>query len=149
MRARTRRLCYIAAACAGAAAAAACQTVDLGDPPADINLCRPGQQFFVDQIWPNFLAKDYGGKHCYDGGCHDGVTGGSLALHVPTNPPAVPLPMDWLANYTSASQLMNCSNVKASRLLAFPSGGLGHGGGMLIQPDGPEALLVQMWVSQP
>ena len=35
-----------------------CETVDLGHPPADINACRPSQQCFVDEIWPNFLAKD-------------------------------------------------------------------------------------------
>jgi hypothetical protein len=140
------------AALAGAAAAgvvAACETADLGPMVAGINVCRPGQQFFVDQIWPNVLSKDYGGKHCYDSGCHNGVSGGSLLLQIPTNPGAVPLPPDWLANYKSASQLMNCSNVKASKLLAYPGGLLTHGGGKLFEPDGPEAMLIQMWVSQP
>ena len=48
-----------------AAAAVACETVDLGPPPADVNACRPSQAFFIEQIWPNFLAKEYdGGKHC-------------------------------------------------------------------------------------
>ena len=35
-----------------------CETVDLGKPPADINACRPSQEFFIDEIWPNFLAKE-------------------------------------------------------------------------------------------
>src|SRR5207253_5779326 len=47
----------------------ACDTVDLGPALADVNACRPSQSFFTEQIWPNFLAKDYGGKHCYDARC--------------------------------------------------------------------------------
>ena len=57
-----------------ALAAGACTTVDLGTPPADVNACRPGQQFFVDQIWPEILDKDYSGVHCSDSGCHGPVT---------------------------------------------------------------------------
>ena len=45
--------------------------------------------------------------------------------------------------------LLPGANVKASKLLSFPDGVLTHGGGMIIQPDGPEALLVEMWVTQP
>jgi hypothetical protein len=44
---------------------------------------------------------------------------------------------------------MNCSNVGASKLLEFPAGINVHGGGKLIEPDGPEALLIKMWISQP
>jgi hypothetical protein len=145
--------CLAAGAAAGALGAlGGCETVDLGSPPADINACRPSQQFFVDQIWPNFLAKDYGGKHCYDSGCHDAAAGRPLTLAQiqPGDVGMVPLTGNWATNYKSATEQMNCSNVKASPLLAFPGGVLNHGGGMLIDPDkGPEALLIQMWVSAP
>lgn len=137
---------------AGAALAGAlvgCETVNLGAPPADINACRPGQNFFVAEIWPNVLAKDYGGKHCYDAACHDVSSGRPLTLTIPMNAGAVPLPADWAANYRSASEHMNCTNVKASELLALPSGLRTHGGGKLFEEDGPEATLIQMWVGQP
>jgi hypothetical protein len=147
---------WVAAACAviGAAVGAlgACETVDLGSPPADINACRPSQQFFIDQIWPNFLAKDYNGKHCYDVGCHDMGSGRPLTLVQiqPGDVGMVPLTGNWAMNYRSVTEQMNCTNVKSSALLAFPGGILNHGGGMLIDPDkGPESLLVQMWVTQP
>jgi hypothetical protein len=145
-----RRLAIVALAAAAigaGAAAAGCSTVDLGTPPADVNACRPGQQFFVDEIWPNFLAKDYGGKHCYDSSCHNG--GKALTIPPPTNPPAIPFPPDWAANYKSASENMQCSNVRSSPLLTNPSGVVPHGGGKLIDPNGPEATLIQMWVTQP
>jgi hypothetical protein len=138
----------VVAVAAAAGGLGACQTVDLGAPPADLNACRPGQMFFIDQIWPNVLAKDYNGKHCYDASCHD--NGKPLTLSVPIEAGAIPLPPDWSADYISASENMNCSNVKASQLLTVPSGVMGvHGGGTLFQPDGPEALLIEMWVSQP
>jgi len=67
---------------------AACQTVDLGAPPADVNACEPGQQWFIDQIWPNFLAQGYGGKHCYDVSCHAIGSPNGLILTVPVEPGA-------------------------------------------------------------
>jgi hypothetical protein len=128
---------------------AGCDTVDLGAPPANINACRPSQQFFIDQIWPNVLAKDYGGKHCYDSGCHDDAIGRVPVLAVPpaNEPAAIPLPPTWEANYRAASREMNCANVEVSRLLhpADPT----HGGKMLFTTTGPEALLIQMWVTAP
>jgi hypothetical protein len=129
--------------------AVACETVDLGDPPSDINACRPSQQFFVDEIWPNFLAKDYGGLHCYDATCHGGIASNSLDLIVPTAAAAIPLTGDWANNYRTTTEEMNCSNVAASKLLELPSGLKVHGGGKLIEPDGPEATLIKMWISQP
>ena len=43
--------------------AAGCSTVNLGDPPADVNACRPSQDFFANGgMWDMFLDKDYGGK---------------------------------------------------------------------------------------
>jgi hypothetical protein len=126
-----------------------CTSVDLGSPPADINACRPGQQFFIDQIWPNVLSKDYGGKHCYDSSCHDQASGRPLTLQVPTSTPMVPLPADWMADYLSASEEMQCSNAAASELVTRPDGERTHGGGMLFQQNGPEATLLEMWVTQP
>ena len=43
-------------------AAGGCGTVDVGPPLADVNACRPSETFFAEQVWPNFLDKDYGGK---------------------------------------------------------------------------------------
>jgi hypothetical protein len=145
-----RRLALLAVGLGWMATGAACETVDLGTPPADINACRPGQQFFIDQIWPNVLGKDYAGKRCYDSSCHDNGKPLTLAAPAITMMVPIPLPMDWMANYISASEQMNCSNVKASPLLAIPAGIAGpHGGGKMFDPNGPEALLLQMWVTQP
>jgi hypothetical protein len=135
----------------------ACQTVDLGTPPADINACRPSQSFFVQQIWPNVLSKDYGGTHCYQSNCHSTIGGaGRLALIAspqpvldPTMPPPQPLPDDWQKNYRSATEVMNCSDVQASKLILYPTAQTSHGGGKLFDPAGPEALLIEMWVTAP
>ena len=132
-----------------AGAFGACETVDLGSPPADVNACRPSQQFFVDQIWPSFLAQDYGGKHCYDAQCHGGGSNNALKLTVPTGAGTVPLTLEWADDYRAATEQMNCANVASSPLLTRPSGIQTHGGGMLISPTGPEADLIKMWVSQP
>ena len=129
--------------------AVACDKVDLGQPPSDINACRPSQQFFVDEIWPNFLAKDYGGVHCYDSTCHGGLAPNALDLIVPTAAATIPFTGDWANNYRTATEQMNCSNVAASKLLEYPAGLKVHGGGKLIEPDGPEALLIKTWISQP
>jgi hypothetical protein len=129
----------------------ACETVDLGKPPSDINACRPSQQFFVDEIWPNFLAKEgyAGGVHCYDAACHGALAPNALDLIFPTVAGAVPLTGDWAANYMAVTEEMSCSNVAASKLLELPAGIKRHGGGKLIEPDGPEATLIKMWISQP
>ena len=41
---------------------AGCNTVDVGPPLADVNACRPSPTFFVEQVWPNFLAQDHNGN---------------------------------------------------------------------------------------
>ena len=145
------RLLLLAAVAAPALGALACETVDLGQPPADINACRPSQQFFVDEIWPNFLAKDGypGGAHCYDATCHGALAPNAFDLIFPTAGAAIPLTGDWASNYMTTTEEMNCSNVAASKLLEYPSGIKVHGGGKLIEPDGPEATLIKMWISQP
>jgi hypothetical protein len=126
---------------------ASCDTVDLGATPADVNACRPGQQYFMDHVWPDFLAKDYGGQHCYDARCHDPSSGRLLVLTPPTSAPALPLPADWAALYKSASAQTECTNATASPLVARPDGDQPHGGGMLIAPDGPEVTLVKAWIT--
>jgi hypothetical protein len=140
---------FVIAAAALLGVALGCQTVDLGTPPADVNLCEPSQQFFIDSIWPMFLGNDYGGKHCYDSGCHDPGQGHPLTLVNPIEPGTIPLPMDWAANYASATHLMNCADPTDSNLLLYPEYAIVHGGGMLIMPKGPEATLVEMWVTAP
>jgi hypothetical protein len=127
----------------------ACETVELGAPPADVNACRPSQQFFVDQIWPNFLAMEYGGAHCYDSTCHGGASNNSLRLTVPTSTATIPLAAEWYDNYVSTTQQMKCTNVAASLLLEKPSGLQPHLGGALISPNGDEATLIKMWITQP
>ena len=57
--ARWPRAVAAAAVLAVVSATGGCSTVDLGDPPADVNACRPSQQYFYDQI-----AKLFAGGHC-------------------------------------------------------------------------------------
>ena len=133
----------------GAGALAGCTSVELGDPPADVNACRPSQAFFVNEIWPNFLDKDYGGKKCADSACHAAAAGRPLALVMPLTPSTLPLTLDWAANYRSVTENMQCSNVRSSPLLTNPSGQVTHGGGKLIEPNGDEATLIEMWVTAP
>ena len=56
---------------------------------------------------------------------------------------------EWAADYMTVTEEMNCSNVAASKLITYPGGINFHGGGKLIEPDGPEATLIKMWISQP
>jgi hypothetical protein len=145
----------------------ACYTVDLGNPPADINACRPSQSYFAGNpgdagpyggIWQNLLDKDYGGKKCHDSTCHGAGANNALRLTPPPGcipsaaDPAcvipIPLTLEWADNYRVAAEQMNCSNVAASRLYTLPSGlAPAHGGGKLFEPTGsPEADLIIGWV---
>lgn len=148
----------VATMLACAAIGAGCTSVELGDPPADVNACRPSQNYFANgamagSIWFDFLTKDYSGKKCGDATCHDSSTGRSLALRDPEPFTAgsvpIPLPPIWAANYRSATENMQCSNVKTSPLLMNPAGLVTHGGKKLIEPDGPEADLIIGWVTAP
>jgi len=132
-----------------AGAVAGCETVDLGTPPADLNACRPSQLFFVSDIWPNVLSKDYGGKHCYDSSCHDPGTGRPLTLQPPSpsDSSSVPLTGVWATNYISASEQMNCSTASASQLYLLPTNTLTHGGQQLFAPVSDEARAVLKWPS--
>ena len=148
MRSRAAGLA-IGAVLAGAPLGGGCSTVDLGTPPPDVNACRPGQQWFIDQIWPMVLSADYGGRHCYDSMCHGGASVNLLRLTVPAGPGMIPLPMDWNDDYVAASNEMNCSNVDASNLLLKPTATVTHGGGMLFSPSDPQADLIKKWVMMP
>jgi hypothetical protein len=140
-------------------AAGACNTVDLMDPPAELNACRPSQGFFRDEIWCNFLDKDYAGVRCGDpGGCHNAASGRQLKVIQPQGavcpapvPPVVSTPFpagsDWELIYRSSADQMRCTNVRGGELYTRPTGLRTHGGGMLIDPDGPEALLLDAWVT--
>jgi hypothetical protein len=150
---RTPRL-FLLALTMTATAGVGCETVDLGDPPSDVNACRPSQQWFVDQIWPMVLAKDGypGGVHCYDAACHGALAPNALDLiYYDPAPPGPPIPLtgDPAADYVSVTEEMSCSNVASSKLIELPSGIKVHGGGKLFEPDGPEATLIKMWISQP
>ena len=126
---------------------AGCNTVDVGPPLADVNACRPSPSFFVEQVWPNFLNKEFNGKRCSDRSCHDASSGRQLVLTPPQSQGTVPLPPDWALVYRSATEQLLCTNVESSPLLTRPDGRQTHGGQKLIDPDGPEATLVKMWVN--
>ena len=139
----------LALAAAALGAVLGCETVDLGAPPADVNVCAPGQQWFIDQVWPKFLGADYSGKHCYDSTCHGPGSTTAMTLTNPIEPGVIPFPADWASNYTQASERMNCSDPSDSTLIILPEGLQVHGGGMLIMPNGPEVMLVEQWVTMP
>jgi hypothetical protein len=132
-----------------AASGLVCGTVDLGDPPADVNACRPSQRFFIERIWPELLDKDFGGKRCGDGGCHGAGSPRLLLLARPTAMAGVPLPPDWEMVYRATTEQLSCTNPTASALLTRPDGRQTHGGEKLFEPDGPEATLVKMWIGAP
>jgi hypothetical protein len=133
----------------GSMLAASCGTVDLGTTPADVNACRPSRQFFYEKIWPEFLDKEYGGRRCNDSGCHAAGSARELLIVPPTSAPMLPLPADWETLYRSVTEQLLCTDVEASRLYLKPQGQLTHGGMKLIEPDGPEAKLIKMWVTAP
>jgi hypothetical protein len=139
-----------------AAFGGACQTVDLGSPPADVNACRPSQAYFVQVIWPEVLAKDYGGKKCFDSSCHDTVGRGSLALIPnpqppldPTMAPPMPLPDDWAKNYRATAEQMSCADALSSKLVIYPTATAMHGGGKLFDINSPQVTDIKMWVTAP
>ena len=127
------------------ALSANCGTVDLGPTPADINTCRPSQQFFYQRVWPELIDKDHGGKKCGDARCHDASSGREMIVTAPTSAPTLPLPEDWMRVYRSVTGQLQCTSIAESPLLARPDGRQTHGGGKLFEPRGPEATLLRMW----
>src|SRR4051794_4968079 len=105
----------------GAVAASSCGTVDLGPPPADLSACLPSEKFFAQQIWPEFLSKDFGGKHCYDSGCHGAGSPRVMVLAAPASEPSAPLSPEWQAVYEAVSRQVNCTSPSASLLIERPS----------------------------
>ena len=88
--------------------------------------------------------------HCYDSGLprRAGAERAATLIDPPTTRRhASRCTGDWANNYMTVTEEMNCSNVAASKLLEFPAGIRVHGGGKLIEPDGPEATLIKMWIS--
>jgi hypothetical protein len=152
-----RAAALLLALAAASALGGACETVDLGAPPADVNACRPSQSFFVTDVWPNVLDKPHGGKKCSDATCHDTVTAaGGFGLIAnpqpmldPTMAPPLPLPDAWAQNYTSTAFQMSCTDVMASRLIVFPTGTTMHGGGALFSTTSPEVTTIKTWVTAP
>src|SRR5262249_49133859 len=73
--------------CVPALALGGCPTVDLGATPSDIGQCNPkgGIQYFMDQIWPNYIQSN-GGRSCIDtgGACH--AENGGNVMTFKTNP---------------------------------------------------------------
>jgi hypothetical protein len=132
-------------------AAAGCDTVDLGAPPADINACRPSQQFFIDTIWPMVLSADYSGKHCYDSSCHSATAPRQMTLTVPpaSEIAAIPLPPTWAQNYMKAADQMNCADSAASALIRLPESPTMHGGGRLFAPGSMQETALRDWVTAP
>lgn len=126
-----------------------CSTVYLDPAPADVNACRPSQMFFATRIWPEFLGQNYGGKTCSDSRCHDATGSGSLYAVMPASVPSYPFAAqsDWERTYLSVTSKMICTNVRGSRLYTDPAGLRPHFGGKLIEPEGPEAALLEMWVA--
>lgn len=135
------------------AVVASCSSVELGDPPADVNACRPSQALFVEQIWPNFLLKPYGAKTCGDASCHGPSSSRALRITAPTSTPAPTLPFaagtDWDVLYRSVADQVNCSDIAASELYTKPCDLHDHQGGKLFEPNGPELALLTAWVAGP
>jgi hypothetical protein len=67
----------------------------------------------------------------------------------PGDPLPNPLPDDWVRNYTSAANQMNCANPSASDLILLPTNQRTHGPGQLFAPTAPEVTSLTMWVTQP
>jgi hypothetical protein len=112
--------------------------------------------FFVSSIWPEFLGKTYAGNQtCGQSSCHDAPSGRLLRVVEPASvsgaapPPTFPLApgSDWEIDYRSAVQQMICTNSRGSELYTRAAGLRSHAPGKLIEPDGPEAILLDMWVA--
>ena len=138
--------CFLIAGGVALAATIGCGTVDVGTTPADINTCRPSQKFFAEQVWPQLLSKDYGGKTCGDARCHSVTSGRELIVVAPTSMLTQPLPEDWMLVYRSATSQLQCTDVGQSTLLAKIDGRQTHAGGKLVERGGPESTLLRMWV---
>lgn len=143
----SRRCRLAGAAVAGVLllALAGCPTVDLGDSPPDVGLCRPDRQYYIDVIWPRFLAPATPARSCVGAtGCHEAQSGRS-ALRLSTN-----VPTEHDRNYQIVTRFLNCSTPLASELLTKPLAGVeAHQGGDIF-PSSADAAVVdfQGWFPQ-
>ncbi len=114
-----------------------CPTVDLGDTPPDIGQCRPDRQYYIDVIWPRYLAPAAAPRSCVAAsGCHEAQSGRS-ALRLSTA-----LPIDHDGNYQIVTRFLNCSTPSASQLLTKPLAGIeAHQGGDLF-PNSNDAAVI-------
>jgi hypothetical protein len=154
---RPRRPEVVTAACAPAMAASAvftlltlltlagCPTVDLGDSPPDVGQCRPDRQYYIDVIWPRYLAPSAPAeiaRSCVAAsGCHESQSGRS-ALRLLTG-----LPVDHDRNYQVVTRFLNCSTPLASELLTKPLAGIEahQGGDIFPAATDPAVVDFQGW----
>lgn len=122
-----------------------CPTVDLGDTPPDIGQCRPDRQYYIDVIWPNYLAPATPARSCVGmAGCHEQQSGRS-ALRL-----SVAQPVDHDRNYQVVTRFLNCSTPLSSELLTKPLAGMEPHQGGDIFPSLMDASVVefQNWFPQ-
>jgi hypothetical protein len=124
---------------------AACPTVDLGDVPPDIGQCRPDRQYYIDVIWPQYLAPTQAPRSCVAAsGCHE-AQGGRSALRL-----SIAAPIDHDRNYQVVTRFLNCSTPLASELLTKPLAGIeAHQGGDIFPSTAdPAVTSFQGWFPQ-
>jgi hypothetical protein len=117
---------------------AACPTVDLGDQPEEAPLCNPGQDYFTDVIWPQYVAPADMQRSCVGrSGCHRASDGRS-AMRLDASEP-----IDYAGNYQVVRRFLNCSTPDASRMLTEPLAGTErHGGGDIFPSASDPAVVV-------
>lgn len=111
--------------CLALALLTGCPTVDLGDTPSDIGLCNPpgGVDYFVAEIWPNFVRPTDMTRGCTKaGGCHNEAGGNALGFRTS--------PVDNTFNYRQTQIYLNCGQPEASELRTKPLAGIDPHGGM-------------------
>lgn len=118
---------------------AGCPTVDLGEVPPGIDLCRPDRLEYETVIWPTYLASADTAKSCVaTSGCHDSTNGRS-ALRLEVNVAADPSAHD--RNYSVVTRFLNCGTPDASALLTKPIAGIdSHGGGDIFNDTSDPAV---------
>jgi hypothetical protein len=117
--------------------------VDLGDTPPDIGLCRPDRQYYIDVIWPQFLAPAAANRSCVAAaGCHEAQSGGRSALRLSTA-----TPIDHDRNYQVVTRFLNCSTPLSSELLTKPLAGIEahQGGDIFPSTTDPAVIGFQGW----
>jgi len=125
---------------AGAAIAAGCPTVDLGETPVSPGSCRPDPAYYRDVMWPEFFDPPDAARSCVaEGGCHR-LEDGRSALRLDTGDP-----VDHNRNYDVVTRFLNCGAPEASSALTKPLGGVDpHGGGDLFgRGEDPEVTFLQ------